>query len=146
MSRADGTTEELDAVIEIVVHLYIVHFGTGAHALEGDTVELVFRVDVGAGVADHHVFENAGVVLGLIAAEGTGVRLPFLGAGGGTALGALGAVVDRREAVDDQPTPQAARVGVDAARYGFIGCEIDRLLRVTLGVYLTTLLNHHEIR
>ena len=146
MGGADSAAKELDAVIEIVVHLYIVHFGTGAHALEGDTVELVFRVDVGAGVADHHVFENTGIVLGLVAAEGTGVRLPFLGAGGGAALGALGAVVDRREAIDDQPAPQAACVGGDAAGYGLIGCEGDWLLCGTLGVYLATLLDHHEIR
>jgi hypothetical protein len=54
-----GTTEELDTVVEVVVHLHELDHGARTRALEGNTVELVLGVHVGARVLDDHVAQGA---------------------------------------------------------------------------------------
>ena len=71
MAGIDGTAKELHAIIQVVVNLNVVHRGAGTDTLEGDAIELVFRVDIGAGITHDHVGQDAGVVIGLVAAKGT---------------------------------------------------------------------------
>ena len=105
-----GAAEELHAVVEIVVNLDEIHVRAAAHALEGDAVQLVLRIDVGTGVLHHDVVQPPAGIACIGAAEQAGVGLAFLGAGGGAADRAFRAIVDRRVAVDDQAAPLPAVV------------------------------------
>ena len=111
MLGADRAAEELHAIVQIVVDLDVIHFGAGTHALEGDAVQLVLRVHVGAGVLDHDIVQDAAAVVGVVAAEQAGVGLALLGALGGAAVGPFQAIVDRGVAVDHQAAPFAAGAG-----------------------------------
>ena len=106
MGGVDGAAEELQAVVQVVIDLNVIDAGAAAHALEGDAVQLVLRIDIGAGELDDDIAQGAAVVVGVVAAEQAGAGLALLGALGGAAGGAFGAVVDGRVAVDDQAAPQ----------------------------------------
>ena len=120
--------EELHAVVEVVVNLNVVHHSGVAHRLEGDAVQLVFRVHIGAGEAHADIAQHAGVVVAVGAAEEAGVGLPLLGAGVGAAIGPFRAVVDGRVAVDDQAAPKAAVIALHIAQHLLLGGEDDGLL------------------
>ena len=120
--------EELHAIVEVVVDLYVVNYGGVAHPLKGNAVQLVFLIDVGAGEAHADIAQHAGVVAAVGAAEDAGVGLPLLGAGVGAAIGSLRAVVDGRIAVDDQAAPKAAVIALHIAHHLPLGGEDDGLL------------------
>ena len=111
MLGADRAAEELHAVVQIVMHLDVIHFRAGTHALEGDAVQLVLRIDIGAGVLDHDVVQPAAGVVAVGPAEQAGIGLALLGALGGAAIGPFGTVVDGRIAVDHQAAPLAPGAG-----------------------------------
>ena len=137
--------EELHAVVQVVVDLHVLDGGGGADRLEGDAVELVLLIDVGAGEADAQVAQNAGVVVRVAAAEEPRAGLALLGAVRGAAGHPFRAVVDGRVAVDHQPAPQAAAVGLHVVHHFGLRGEHDGLLGSALGHERAALLDHQEI-
>ena len=137
--------EELDAIVEVVVDLNVVHHCGVAHRLEGDAVQLVFGVHVGAGEADADVAQHPGIVVAVGAAELSGVGLAFLDAVIGAAVGTLRAIVDRRIAVDDQAAPKAPVIVLRGAEHLLLGREEDRLIGSAVGHQRATAIDDQEV-
>ena len=97
--RVHGAAEELHAVVLVEVHLDVVHLRTVADALEGDSVQLVVRAELGAGELDADVVQDAAAVGGVVATVGAGVSLSLAFAAGD---------VQRGVAVDDETPPVTA--------------------------------------
>ena len=141
----DIAAEELDAIVQVVVHLHEVNHGARADTLEGDTVQLVLGINIGTRIAHNDILQDTRIVVGVVAAEDARVCFTFFGAFGGAANGAFRAIVDRCKAIDHQTAPEAAGVIFHRACYRLVCSKVDWLLRGTFGKDLTALLDDNKV-
>ncbi len=69
MGYVHGTTEELDAVVEVSKYFHEIYRRTGAYTTEGEAVNFVVGAELGTTVTDGYVADRSGAVIVLIAAK-----------------------------------------------------------------------------